>query len=1020
MKDLLKKSRMRCILTTFWVFCCVSAINAQINVSGKVVDEFDNPLPFVTVSIVGTTTGKITDSEGNFQFDGVGPNDTLRFSYVGYKTVKKPIEGKTTLNVMLEFDITDLEEVVVVGYGTSKKSDLTGSVGIIKPDEVVGMPVARADQLLQGRTAGVDVVQTSAAPGGDVRIRIRGTHSINSGNDPLIVIDGFPGGNLNSINPNDIERIDILKDASALAIYGARATNGVVLITTKSGKEGKSGLDFSYSHSFQTINNTIDVLNAQQYASYVNEAQVNDGSRPKFPDRRGLNLSPEEITWNTDWMDETSQMGEIQEYQLSAFGGNEKQQYFFSGNIFDQKGILVNSEYQRYNGRLKVNADLTERISFGGNISVSRTASSGESGESNFDGLSDDILSYNPFIIPRDSVTGAWSVDRTFGVPKDNPLAKAMVPIRERKRDNLYANFFSKIKIVDNLDFKTSLGIKKLNNVYGSAITTQLESGREKNGSASHSISESSSYLWENILTYQKSFGNNHDLLILGGYTYETKTNESHRTDAWGYLGDEFMFGYNDMEAAEFTETWTDKSQWEMESYLGRINLGLFNKYLLTINGRVDGSSRFAENNKYGFFPSAALAWKIHEENFVKNIGFISELKIRSSYGLVGNTAIVPYQSLASYKTSAGVIGNSEIPVLLPQTVANRDLSWEKTDQFNVGLDFSVLKNRVSLTADYYTKNTYDLLFEKPFPLMSGYKSILANIGAVENRGFEFSIHSVNISKLKFNWSMDINFSKNENEITELVNDEDIYIQNAEVRTLFSHNISLLRLNQPVSTFYGYEYLGVYTNEEEATLNNARVGDAKYADLDGDGVFEEGEDKKIIGTGFPDFTWGMNNSFTYKRFELGIFIQASHGADVYNVTRQILESGNGVDNQSVTMLDRTRKDENGEWIFTDIPQFSSFNKMLPSDRFVEDASYIRLKNVSLLYNLPASITNKLKIRHSQIFFSAQNLLLITKYKGFDPEVSRFKDIDAEDAQIGIDHGAYPSARSFTIGIKLGI
>ncbi len=1011
---------MRCILITFWLFCGISAINAQINISGTVVDEFDNPLPFVTVNVVGTAKGKITDEQGKYQLEGVAPNDTLRFSYIGYETVEKPIDGKTSLNVKLKSDTKELDEVVVVGYGTSKKSDLTGSVGIIKTDEVVGMPIARADQILQGRSAGVDVVQTSAAPGGDVRIRIRGVHSINSGNDPLIVVDGFPGANLSTINPNDIERIDILKDASALAIYGARATNGVILVTTKSGKEGKSGLDLSYSHSYQTINNNIDVLNAQQYAEYVNEAQVNDGSRPKFPDRRGLNLSPEEITWNTDWMDETSQMGQIQEYQLSAFGGSEKQQYFFSGNIFDQKGVLVNSEYKRYSGRLKVDADLTDRISFGGNVSVSRIISKGESGESNFDGLSDDILSFNPIITPIDSVTNTWSVDRTFGVPKDNPLAKAVVPIREIRRDNVNANFFTNIKIVENLDFKSSLGIKQLNNMFGSAINTQLEAGRERNGSASHSTSESSSYLWENILTYQKSFGDKHDLLILGGYTYEAQTNESHRTDAWDYLGDEFMFGYHDMEAAEFTETWTGKSEWEMESYLGRINLGLYNKYLLTLNGRVDGSSRFAENNKYGFFPSVAVAWKIHEESLIKDIDFISELKVRSSYGLVGNTAIAPYQSLASYKTSAGVIGNSEIPVLLPQTVANKDLSWEKTDQFNLGLDLSVLRNRISLTADYYMKNTYDLLFEKPFPLMSGYKSILANIGAVENRGFEFSLHSVNISKPRFNWAMDLNFSKNENRITELVNDEDIYIRNAEVRTLFSHDISLLRINQPISTFFGYQYLGVYTDEEEARRNNARVGDAKYADLDGDGVFEEGEDKTVIGSGFPDFIWGMNHTFSYRGFELGIFIQASHGADVYNVTRQILESGNGVDNQSVTMLDRSRKDENGEWIFTDIPHFSAFNKMLPSDRFVEDASYIRLKNVSLVYNLPSNIANNLRIKSSQIFFSAQNLLLITNYKGFDPEVSRFKNIDAEDAQIGIDHGAYPSARSFTLGIKLGI
>ena len=1001
-------------------------------VTGTVISLSENqPLPGANIVIKGSTAGVVTDLDGRYTIDA-SSGDVLVFSFMGYLAQEIAVGDQTEINVILEEDIMQLEEIVVTGYGTVKKADLTGSVSVINPEDIAGMPVTRSDLLLQGRTAGVEVTRATGAPGGAVRIRIRGVHSLNAGNDPLIVIDGYAGGELSSINPNDIERIDILKDASALAIYGSRATNGVILVTTKSGKSGKPKVDFSYSHSFQQISKEIEVFDNWEWTRYANETMKNDGStRTLFPSRR-YPYSPDDsspsydsIDWTTNWADEVYRLGQTDEYQLSFSGGSEKINYYISANYYDEQGVVKGSDFNRISARANIYAQVNDWISAGMNTQATRRQFYGEVGFWSGAGVSQRLLTAPPFLKPYDE-DGNFTIDYFSGVPQDNPLAQAIGPINNLRRDNIMVNLFTELEPLRNLKLKISVGTNRINRRHGNVFDSKTLTGQNRDGYARLSNYTTNSILQENTLSYSKAF-NSWEFNVLGGYTWQKYERESLYMTTDGYLSDGFMFSFHQLGNGTPVDHTTGKSEHSYESFLGRANISFLDRYLITINGRIDGSSKFAKNNKYAAFPSGAIAWKLHNESFMEAVRPIfNEIKIRASYGLVGNAAIGSYQSLASFVTTKGVVDNIEVPAVIPLTVANDNLTWETTSELDIGIDLGILANRITLNADYYQKRTYDLLFREPFPRISGYANILTNIGEVENKGIELLLHTVNISGRDFSWTTDFNFSQNKNKIVELVGDEPmIPFINATMDGPLKGYLNYLIEGQPVSSFVGFIYEGVYRTEEEAAIDGKKIGNSKYKDLSGDGVFKEADDYTVIGSAFPDFIWGLNNIFRYKGFDLGIFIRSSVRGNIYNMTRQHLEILNGVTNASKEMLNRTRfDDETGEWIFTDIQKTSAFNQNLRTDRFVEEGTFIRLENVYLAYNLPQRWLSRIHVKDLQVYVSGQNLLLWTDYKGYDPETSKYKPGDSEgggnDVIFGIDEGMYPRTRSISLGVKLGL
>ena len=930
---------------------------------------------------------------------------------------------QTVIDVALGTGANQLEEVVVVGYGKVRKKDLTGSVSTINPDDVQGMPVPNAEQLLQGRSSGVQVTRNSGAPGASSRIRIRGVNSINSNNEPLVVIDGFLGGDLNEVNPNDIERIDVLKDASALAIYGARASNGVIIVTTKSGKAGRFNIDFTASRSFQQITKKLDVLNAQEYGQFVNEALRNDGDPREYPriGTRTFPTRPEDIDYNVDWHDLVYQPGSIGEYQLSLSGGTEKVRYFISGAVFEQEGIIPNSEFQRLNGRINLTSQMTDWLEVGTNTMVSRREYLGETGFFTGAGISNDILGYSPLFTPRDTL-GNWNYDRlTTGTPEDNPLAMAQipVPVSELVIDYINPRVYADFQLLPALSFRATAGFERTNRTHGQALLQESIAGNQVisasglRGRAWTRNAEQTRYLVEGVATYDKRFSDAHKLQVVLGGSEDHSVRQELFAEATGFTSDAVMQTYNNMGAGDPLNMRTASSRRivTFQSVFGRLNYDLTDRYSFTVNFRRDGASTLADGNKWGTFPSAAVAWKAHNEAFMSTAPVVSELKFRASYGEIGNALIPSFASLARFQPLPGSLQ----PVVTPVSVANPALSWETTTQLDLGVDLGLLEDRITLTADYYEKTTDNLLLEVAFPASSGFLQGWQNVGAVRNRGVELNLHSVNVNTGAFTWETNFNFSTNRNEILRLDGERDvIIIQNGTIQSALNGPLNRLVVGQPISTFYGNRYNGVIQDP-----NSPFVGLAQYDDLDGDGqVLDDPDDRTIIGSAFPDFIWGLNNSFSYRGIELGIFINASHGADIYNLSRQRVASLNTGSNQLRDVYNnRTYRNEEGSWVFTDTPKASNNNRLRASDRFIEDGSFIRLQNVSLSYTFPKALIQRVRLRSARLFVSGQNLLLWSDYQGYDPEVNR---IQGNDTEVGIDDGAYPNVRSITVGAKLGI
>jgi TonB-linked SusC/RagA family outer membrane protein len=971
-------------------------------VKGKVTASEDGtPMPGINIVIKGTTLGAQSDAEGNYSINVQDRNSTLVFSFIGYMTEEVSIGNRSVIDVSLKLEVMDLKEVVVVGYGTQEKRDITGSVSQVKSQVLEKSPVYNLEQSLKGRVSGIQVVQNSGTPGGRIEVRVRGGNSMVGSNDPLYVVDGFPtSGRIDYIDPSDIKSIDILKDASATAIYGARGANGVVLITTKRGEKGQKGkIEVNSYYGLQKETKRYDVLNAKQYAIVANEWLKNQGLPAYFD----LNEIQGE---GTDWQDVVFRTGQVQNHSLTFSGGTDKSAYSLAGNFYDQNGIIFNSSAKRGSIKLNLDHELNNRIKLGLNISLARNevfelpmdnASFGLSGQMN------GHLAAPPTLPVYDENGIPTRIEHAyFFASQDmrNPVIFNK-PYKNRRLNNtILWNTSLDFKIIEGLTFTTRFGLEYYSDF--SELFVPIIFADDK-GSASENYSNSNSFLNENTLHFLKVF-NKHKLDVVGGITYQTYSNRSTDLGVQGFANN-ITANYNIGSASIIEIPSNGISEWMLLSGLGRINYSFDNKYLITASMRTDGSSRFGTNNKWGFFPSAAVGWRVSEEAFMKDISFIYDLKLRASYGITGNTALSPYQSLSRLGAARTIFGsNSEVVGYAPSTVGNPDLKWETTAQFDVGFDFSLFKDILEVTFDYYRKVTSNLLASVPLPPSMGFTSTLQNIGEIENKGIELAVRA-DILKKSFKWDIYTTVSRNKNKILNLAGGSDIL--GASFSHPFNAPANLARVGESFGVFYGLREDGL--TEE---------GFIKYIDFNNDGLINT-LDRVIIGNPYPDFIYGFNNNFSYKNFNLNIFLEGVYGNDIFWATAgTFLGSYQRGHNQFTDIMGNywTADNPNPNAKY---PKISSGSNAQVSDRYVKDGSYLRVKSIVLTYNIPVSKISWLNT--AQIYFSGNNLFTFTNYPGLDPEVNtRGSDASSVSSRlfIGVEQDPYPFARTFTIGTKL--
>jgi TonB-dependent starch-binding outer membrane protein SusC len=973
----------------------------QTKLTGTVSDADGSPLTGVTVVIEGSNTGSITDINGKYTIETTTTEGTLTFSYIGYNTTEIAIDGRSIIDVIMELDVKSLEEVIVIGYGTVKKSDLTGSVSSVTSKDLVSFPSLGINQAVQGRATGIQVTSLNGDPGGGTRIRIRGGTSLNASSDPLYVIDGFAGGAIPP--PEDIKSIEILKDASATAIYGSRGANGVVLITTKSGKTGDTKIEFNSSYSYNKLGKKLDLLNATEFAEYINEVRANSGSTVvPFP-------NPSSYGVGTDWQDIIFKDGSLQNYQLSASGGKESFRFYTSLNYYGQDGIVINSDYKRYSGLTNLDIDAGKNLKIGTRMFFRRSIENGiKSQEGSGGATNTGVISGALIISPT---IGIYNDDGSFatspiGDPYDNPYATATQYVNESVNDLYQGSTYVDLTIMEGLVFKSTLGVSIRNNRNGSYYPTTLNAGRNVGGDAGIGASKSTSVLNENYLSYNKAINNVHKINLLAGHSYQSSRYEGWSSNNNSYITDSYLF-WNLDGGADYQLDYSNLSEWELLSYYGRANYNFNDKYLFTFTGRFDGSSRLGKNNKWGFFPSSAFAWNIKQEPFLESFETLSQLKLRASYGVTGNTDIGVYQSLANFASGVASINEATVNAVVPSSVANSDLAWESTKQTDIGLDIGFWNGRLNANLDYYYKKTEDLLYRVPLPQYSGYSTSFRNIGSLENKGFEVGINTVNVENSDLSWTSDFNISFSRNKILSLPSGELIYKRRPG--HIVGDDTHILTEGSPAGSFYGYIYDGV----------NEADGSPIYRDIAGrdtdnklimqpDGVVNS-DDRTIIGNPHPDYILGLNNTLQYKNFDLNVFFQGVVGNDMMNFTRMELEWVSGKGNQMATVLNRWAPTNTQ----TDIPVAASYSS-ITSTRWVEDGTYVRLKNVSLGYNIPERILLKAGIEKLRVYVGGQNLWTITKYTGYNPDVS-YND---GNTSLGLDYGSYPSSRSITFGLNV--
>ncbi|MEO6187206.1 MAG: TonB-dependent receptor [Ginsengibacter sp.] len=1010
-------------------------------ITGTVRDEGKDPLTGVSVVVKGTNKGTSTNADGSFSIDA-NVGDVLEFSFVGYKNRSVTVSQSSSLSIVMEIEATIGDEVVVVGYGTQKKMNVTGAVGSISTKDFENQPISGLDQAMKGQVAGVQVSQTTGTPGGGLTVRVRGTGSIGAGNEPLYVIDGFPVSGsydqttnpLTSINPNDIASIEILKDASSAAIYGSRGANGVVIITTKRGKAGKTQLRFETFLGMQEVAHKIDMLNAREYAEYNTELRNNrwvdmggNASDPNSVRDENVQIppmfaNPSFLGKGTDWQDEIFQVAPIENYQLTGSGGNDKTQYFVSGGYYKQDGIVIHTGFERYSVRLNLDTKLYDKLKLGVSFAPSfqKNRLRPVEGQVFGNGILATALAMPPTVPVRNpdgSFTSLMPPSPYALGNIENPVAIAEKEVANRSAFRSLGTVYAELSLRDDLKLRTSLGADFTSSINSSFHPSDLGSeGAEAPTQASGSAGNDMGLTWlnENTLTFDRAINDVHNINAIVGLT-----SQKSRYDAQSLYATNFPNNIvTTLNAGQVTSGGTYISEWALLSYLGRVNYDYKNKYLLSATIRRDGSSRFGSSRKWGTFPSASIGWDVAKEKFFQKQKRFGYFKFRASYGLTGNNDIGNYNQIGFLAPRNYVFGNNGGTVtngLYPASISNKDLGWEISKQLDIGLDISFLRNRIDLTIDYYNKNTSDLLLDVPVPASTGFTSALENIGKVNNRGWEFTINTRNIVS-EFKWTTSFNISINKNKIIALGP------SGAPIRTRtggITPPTNISKIGSPLGLFWGYEVIGIYQTQEEidksAAFPTTKPGDLKFKDVNGDKIISS-DDMTTIGNPHPDFTYGMSNNFSYKNFSLSVLIDGVQGMDRLNGARRNIMFVSG---------SYSRRDVLGRWQSPESPgdgknprgttAGGKGNVSLISSFLVEDASFLRIRNINLGYQLPEKLFKTKLFRSANLYVNVQNAFTFTKYKGFNPEQSIN---GASPLSPGVDFNGYPIARIYTAGINV--
>ncbi len=1027
---------MKQYLFSFWMALAglfiTSTAMAQFTVSGRVTDAGDQTgIPGTTIVEVGTTAGTITDMDGNYRIEVSSPNSVLRFSFIGYESQELNVQSRTTLDVVLKPDQADLDEVVVIGYGTQKKKVVTGAIATVDAKQISETPNLRMEQAMQGRTAGVQVTNLSGQPGEAPTVRIRGAGTTGNA-DPLYIVDGMPVGGIDFLNPGDIESIDVLKDAASAAIYGARAANGVVLITTKSGKKGKVNLSYSAYYGIQNPANTIEMLDADQYRMLMNEGARNAGLSEPFD----LNeIAPH----NTDWQSLLFQKNApITNHEISLTGGNEKSSYASSLSYFSQQGIIggEKSQFDRITFRLNSNHEVNRNIRIGNNLSYSNIVRRGVASNQSFNGPYSSALNLDPLTplyetdpteladvpysnqpVVTDAAGNIYGISNYVGAEVVNPLALLELQNAETRVDKVVGNIYGELEPLEGLVFRSSLGLDMAyinNDSYRPLFYLNGAQYNTAETSVFKGVDRYYTWQWENTLRYEKKI-NDHQFSVLMG------------TTAWEY-NFENLTGFNaGVPTANpeniYLNMATDTS-WvatggathaALFSTFGRITYDYKSKYAFTGILRRDGSSKFGPNNRYGIFPSLGFSWLISDESFMPKMESVDYLKFRASWGVNGNQEIGDYQYVSTIDISRGYIfGDGRMVGASPLFIENADIRWEESEQIDIALELAAFNNRLIATADYYIKTTSGLLERIPIPAHVGNDPPFANVGSVRNRGIELSLdwrHRVN----EFRYSIGVNGAYNQNEMTFIGNDQKVL---PGATWAVAGMVTRAEQGLPIAYFWGFQTDGIFQNQTEVFQHigstgellqaNAKPGDVRFVDVNNDGVLNE-EDRTYIGNPTPDFTLGINGSLNYKAFDFSFLVVGAFGHEIFNgAQREDLR----FTNRPVSALDRWTE----EGSTNEVPRYTwidANNNYRVSDLYIEDGSFVRLRNIQVGYTLPMRVLQRMGATVWRFYVSAENLFTLTQYTGADPEIGAMSSFD-----IGIDRAIYPQARTFRVGTTL--
>lgn len=996
----------------------------QNSVSGKVTDSSGQPLPGVAVVVKGTTQGAVTNVDGEYTITNLPENATLQFSFVGMRTQEIVVGNQNTINVSMLEDAIGIEEVVAIGYGSVKKRDLTGSVSSVKSENFNDGVINSPEELMAGKLPGVQIIQNSSEPGGGFSVSIRGVSSINAGTEPLYVIDGLPidnspvvGGTssmrgsrnpLSSINPNDIESIEVLKDASATAIYGARGANGVIIITTKKGLKGGLQVNYDYYQGVQSSVKRFDILDAKDYQSILNKL-LDDGATNAAESERVTEI----IDGGTDWQNEVyRKSASVSSHNLSISGGNERTIFFIGLNYFSQEGIVKKSSFERYGLRLNIDHSAKDNLKFGVHLSNSYNKDNFIPGGfgGNSGGLLNSARNYDPTVSVY-SADGDYSRSTFMGLLFDSPVALLNGDVSSANAYRTIGSLYGEYNFLPDFTFKVNLGGDMYNQQKDRYVDQTTLQGMQNEGSATINNALQTNYLMEGLLTYSKRIKNNHNIVFLIGNTYQRFINFSHSMTGEKYPVDMNIIKTFDIGSSDELRRsiGSGKSSNSLLSYLTRINYSFKDKYLLTFSYRIDGSSRFGGNNKFSYFPSIAGGWHVGEEDFFTSFtSFVNMLKLRGSWGKTGNDQIGNYQSLTTFGGGGiAVLNDNPVSTLVPTRIGNPNLKWETTEQLNFGLDFGLWESKILGSFDWYQKNTYDMLINLPIPTSSGYSSQTQNIGSMKNSGIEIGITTRNLNK-KLKWNSNLNFTTLRNRVISLGEIEQIITGSAG----FATQVSIIKEGYPVRSFYGYEIEGIWQEGDDfsKTTDNVQPGDFKYKDLTKDGTVNA-DDRVMLGNSIPQIAWSLGNIFQYKRFELNVFFEGVQGVSMYNGI--LADTYFPIDFRRNKLTEPMVKRWTAENPSNTYP--SLLNPLGQGEKYVnsytvEDASYIRLKSIRVSYNLP-SLKNIFE--SATLYVTAQNLYTWTAYSGMDPAVN-----PNANKTLRIDYDTYPLTKMITGGVTI--